>query len=162
MWRHLSNLLGQFALRSKPFPLTRIARTGLRTRLGLLLRKETFPELVTSPKSFGTGFVLRFTRTCLNRAIQNHLYSKRQTANVISARWPSFPFQLHVIFIHKNCFGLFLSAYILLWEIVNLNLTFAVCHNHDSNIKITSHFHCVSKVGFRAGRSWVRFPGPDW
>ena len=35
-------------------------------------------------------------------------------------------------FIHKNCPGQFLSTYFLLWEILNFNLTFAVCHKRDS------------------------------
>ena len=35
-WRHLSCLSGKLALGSKPPPVTRIARTGLGTRLGLL------------------------------------------------------------------------------------------------------------------------------
>ena len=30
------------------------------------------------------------------------------------------------VFIHKNCFELFLSVNFLFWEILNLNLTFAV------------------------------------
>ena len=33
----------------------------------------------------------------------------------------------HASFIHKKCCGQFVSAYFLFWEILNLNLTFAVC-----------------------------------
>ena len=35
--------------------------------------------------------------------------------------------QFHVIFIHKNCFRLFLSDQLLFCKILNLNLPFAVC-----------------------------------
>ena len=36
-------------------------------------------------------------------------------------------FPNHAIFIHKNGLEPFLSAHFLFWEILNLNLTFAVC-----------------------------------
>ena len=36
--------------------------------------------------------------------------------------------QFHARFIHKNYFEQFLSAHFLIWEVSNLNLTFAVCH----------------------------------
>ena len=36
---------------------------------GFTLEEGDFSGVVTSPKSFDTGFVLRFTRTCVNRAI---------------------------------------------------------------------------------------------
>ena len=38
----------------------------------------------------------------------------------------------HASFIHKNCSVPFLSAYFLFWEILNLNVTFAVCRKRDS------------------------------
>ena len=40
-------------------------------------------------------------------------------------------FSVSHYFIYKNCFGLFLSAYFLFLEILNLNLPFAVCRNLD-------------------------------
>ena len=63
--------------------------------------------------------------------------------------WPTFPFSVvycsllllrnylfHAIFIHLNCSELFLSAYILFWEIFSwiliLNLTFAICRDSKS------------------------------
>ena len=36
------------------------------------------------------------------------------------------------IFVHKSCSEKFLSAYFLFWEILNLNLTFAVCRQRES------------------------------
>ena len=39
--------------------------------------------------------------------------------------------KFHIIFIHKNCFKLFWSALVLDWEILNLSLSFAVCHKRD-------------------------------
>ena len=39
--------------------------------------------------------------------------------------------KFHIIFIHKNCFKLFLSALVLDWEILNLSLSFVVCHKRD-------------------------------
>ena len=35
-------------------------------------------------------------------------------------------------FILKNCFELFLSAHFLFSEILNLNLTFALCHMREA------------------------------
>ena len=74
-----------------------------------------------------------------SREVKHHVYIKRQTR--ICTRWPTVPIIcLYTVFffytwisgftqffIHKNCFELFLSAHFLLWEILNLNLTFAVC-----------------------------------
>ena len=40
--------------------------------------------------------------------------------------------QFHASFIHKNCSEQFLSAYFLFWEILILNLKFAVCRKRDS------------------------------
>ena len=39
--------------------------------------------------------------------------------------------QFHASFTHKNCSEQFLSAYFLFWEILYLNLTFAVCRKRD-------------------------------
>ena len=36
------------------------------------------------------------------------------------------------LFIHKNCFELFLSAHFLFCEILNLNLTFAICRIREA------------------------------
>ena len=86
---------------------------------------------------------------CINeiREIKNHFYGKRQTANVNLYRDEVFPLIVvycillqfllktklfHASFIHKNCFRKFLSSYFLFWEVLNLNLTFAVCREHDS------------------------------
>ena len=41
-------------------------------------------------------------------------------------------------FIHKNCFELFLSAHFLFWEILSLNLTFAVCRVREASTLIIS------------------------
>ena len=38
----------------------------------------------------------------------------------------------HASFMHKNCSG-HLSAYFLLWQILNLNLRFAVCRKRDNS-----------------------------
>ena len=38
----------------------------------------------------------------------------------------------HAIFIHKSCSGQFFSAYFLFWEILNLNVTFAVCRKRET------------------------------
>ena len=40
--------------------------------------------------------------------------------------------QFHASFTHKNCSEQFLSAYFLFWEILILNLKFAVCRKRDS------------------------------
>ena len=59
----------------------------------------------------------------------------------ICTTWPSFPIICRLLFIisthnlvvsrnflsNKTCFELFLSAHFLFWEILNWNLTFAVC-----------------------------------
>lgn len=37
--------------------------------VGFTLEEGDFSGVVTNPKSFDTGFVLRFSRTCVNRAI---------------------------------------------------------------------------------------------
>ena len=72
------------------------------------------------------------------REIKIHIYAKRQT--LICTAWPSFPLKCHLLlitFTHKKSSfmpvlsirivsGQFLSAYFLFWEILNLNLLFAV------------------------------------
>ena len=52
-------------------------------------------------------------------------------------------------FIHKNCFELFLSAHFLFWEILNLNLTFAVCR-----IYVTLKLSIVVKGPFYIPATW--------
>ena len=52
-------------------------------------------------------------------------------------------------FIHKNCFELFLSAHFLFWEILNLNLTFAVCR-----IYVTLKLSIVVKGPFDIPATW--------
>ena len=73
----------------------------------------------------------------LIKEVNHHVYVKRQTR--ICTTWPSFPFTCRLLFIistqitsftqffvHKNCFGLFLSAHFLFQELLNFNLPFAV------------------------------------
>ena len=38
----------------------------------------------------------------------------------------------HARFIVKNCSGQLLSPYFLFWEILNLNVTFAICRKRNS------------------------------
>ena len=73
--------------------------------------------------------------------VKHHVYVKRQTR--ICTTWPSFPFTYRLrfiisthklssftqFFIHNNCFEFFLFARFLFWEILNLNVTFAVYVN---------------------------------
>ena len=40
--------------------------------------------------------------------------------------------KFYASFSHKNRSGLFLSSYFLIWEILNLSLTFAVCGKRES------------------------------
>ena len=82
------------------------------------------------------AFSLRCSRD--TREVKHHVYVKRQMR--ICTTWPSFPFTCRLLliisthklvvlpnfFAHKNSFELFFSAYFLFWEILNLNLTFAV------------------------------------
>ena len=99
----------------------------------------------------GTGAVLYLAigsllgkRRSVIREIKDHVYVRRQTR--ICTTWPSFPFTCSLLFIisahklvvsrnffiHKNCFELFLSARLLFWEVLNLNLTFAVCRIREA------------------------------
>ena len=72
------------------------------------------------------------------REVKHLVYVKRQTRIVprdqVSILLVFILFFLYTwisgftqFFIHKKCFELFLSAHFLLWAILNLNLTFAVC-----------------------------------
>ena len=86
------------------------------------------------------------------REVKHRVYVKRQTR--ICATWPSFPFTCRLLFIisthilvvsrnffiHKNCFELFLSAHFLFWDILNVNLTFAVCLIGEAHFSIFAHF----------------------
>ena len=76
--------------------------------------------------------------------VKHHVYVKRQTR--IWTTWSSFPitYRLRFIistnklnsftqfFIYNNCFELFLSAHFVFWEILNLNLAFAVCRIREA------------------------------
>ena len=75
----------------------------------------------------------------INREIiKIHVYTVGQTANVnlYHVTFTVYYFYSKISiwrasFIHKNCPGHFLSAYFLLWEILNLRLTFAVWRKRD-------------------------------
>lgn len=98
--------------------------------------------------------------------IQSHVQDKRQS------HVTNFPLltcalllisstqnqQLHVTFVYNKCIGLFLAVHFLIWEILNLNLTFATCVyvtlnvcNADSN-----RWRLLSGCTFRnSQRNWV-------
>ena len=108
----------------------------------------------------------------VNRKVKHHVYVKRQTR--ICTTWPSFLFTCrfrfitsthklvvsHSLFFHKNCFDLFLYAHFLFWEILNLNLTFAVyvklCKN--SLFSVVSGNHALRaqtpKITHWSASSW--------
>ena len=61
--------------------------------------------------------------------------------------------QFHAIFIHKKCFELFLSAHFLFSEIVNLNLTFAVCRIRESYL-------CIMYDRYTSPVDWLKLMIP--
>ena len=66
------------------------------------------------------------------REIQSHVYPNGKREFVPPDQvFPQLSFTVvsRLSFIHKNCSGQFLSAYVLFWEILSLNLIFAVCCN---------------------------------
>ena len=79
------------------------------------------------------------------REIKIHVYAKFNGKREFVPRDQVFPFivvyclllplknkKFQASFIHKDCSGLFLSAYFLFWEILNLNLTSAVWRKRES------------------------------
>ena len=96
------------------------------------------------------------------REILRHVYSKQQPWICIT--WPSFLLtsallfitstskwvkKLHVSFVYNNCFGLFLAARFLFWEILNLNLTFAVCRKRYSKSLFYHNYERREKTGLK-------------
>ena len=94
--------------------------------------------------------------------ILRHVYSKQQPWICIT--WPSFLLtcallfitssskwvkKLHVSFVYNNCFGLFLAARFLFWEILNLNLTFAVCRKRYSKSLFYHNYERREKTGLK-------------
>ena len=90
----------------------------------------------------------RICYNCIVREIEIHVYAKQQT--YICTTWRCFPliFRLLIIastqkevkfyasFNHRNCSALFLFAYFLSSEIVNLNLMFAFCSKREHQISL--------------------------
>ena len=85
---------------------------------------------------------LRAAITLTIKDIFNHVSGRRQmnlyhvtTFSLylpLTVLWLPKTFSVSHYFIYNNCFRLFLSAYFLFLEILNLNLPFAVCRNIDS------------------------------
>ena len=57
--------------------------------------------------------------------------------------------KLHVRFVYNNYFGLFLTARFLFWEILNLNLTFAVCRKRHSKSLFYHNYERREKAGLK-------------
>ena len=110
-------------------------------------RKQSTPRLWMEGGGGGRGGIVLFSKVTPvedNRVVKLHLSFERKTP--LCTTWPSFPiylpFTVHYFytqissftqyFIHMNCFEQFLSVYFLFWEILNLNLTFAVCRIREA------------------------------
>ena len=93
------------------------------------------------------SFIHSFIRSFVHSFIHSHL---RQTANAtVCTTWPSLPFPSRLLpiistnklVVSRNFLSirivlsfLYLSTHFLFWEILNLNLTFAVCRIRESAI----------------------------
>ena len=126
-----------------------------------------FTALHTPPKKQNQYIAPRIKLTQNIREAKLHV--KWQTW--ICTMWPGFPVLvihcslfLHInnissfmqLFIRKNCFELFLSAHFLFWEILNLNLTFAIYMKLELSIFNLNHMGNLSAETFHpfAFTSW--------